>query len=111
HGRAHGRQVIPRELVDAMMTDQVSAEVKAASPFVPGFWQRRGWGYGVSLLHAATPGEPRGCGWDGGYGTCAYWDPETQVTVILLSQRLVEGPVYSQIYHDFFSSAYAAAGL
>jgi hypothetical protein len=53
------------------------------------------------------------------YRCCRYltrspWDaedPATRVTVLLLSQRLVEGPVYSQIYHDFFSAAYAAAGL
>ena len=38
-------------------------------------------------------------------------DPETGVTAILLSQRLVEGPAYSQIFHDFFTHAYAAAGL
>jgi CubicO group peptidase (beta-lactamase class C family) len=93
-----------------MMSDQISPDVKARSAFVPGFWEQRGWGYGLSVIKRELPAEPRGCGWDGGYGTCAYWDPATGVVAILLSQRLVEGPFYQPIHHDFFRGAYAAAG-
>jgi CubicO group peptidase (beta-lactamase class C family) len=109
-GRASGRTIINEELVAAMMTDQIPDEVKQRSPFVPGFWQQRGWGYGISVIRRILPGEPRGCGWDGGYGTCAYGDRESGVIVILLSQRLVESPTYSDIYHDFFRRSYEAAG-
>jgi CubicO group peptidase (beta-lactamase class C family) len=94
-----------------MMTDQIAPAVKARSQFVPGFWEQRGWGYGLSVIQRELPDEPRGCGWDGGYGTCAYWDLKSGAVVMLLSQRLVEGPFYQPIHHDFFRSAYAALGL
>jgi CubicO group peptidase (beta-lactamase class C family) len=109
-GRAGGRQIIAEHLVDEMMIDQVAPAVKARSAFVPGFWEQRGWGYGLSVIQRELPDEPRGCGWDGGYGTCAYWDRSTGVVVILLSQRLVEGPSYQAIHHDFFRHSYAAVG-
>jgi CubicO group peptidase (beta-lactamase class C family) len=107
-GRANGRQIIADTLVDEMLSDQIPEAVKARSSFVPGFWEQRGWGYGLSVIRRELPGEPRGCGWDGGYGTCAYWDRGTGVVVILLSQRLVEGPSYQAIHHDFFRNSYAA---
>jgi len=110
-GSSRGRRIIAEELTVGMMKDQIPSDVKARSAFVPGFWEQRGWGYGLSVIHRVLPGEPRGCGWDGGYGTCAYWERETGVVVILLSQRLVESPQYSDIYHDFFRHAYAAVGL
>lgn len=108
-GRAGGRQLISERLVQEMMSNHISAEVKARSAFVPGFWEQRGWGYGLSVIERELPNEPRGCGWDGGYGTCAYWERSTGVVVILLSQRLVAGPFYQAIHHDFFRDAYAAA--
>lgn len=107
-GHANGRQVISQPLVEQMMSDQIPEAVKARSAFVPGFWEQRGWGLGLSIIKRELPGEPRGCGWDGGYGTCAYWDRESGVVVIMLSQRLVEGPSYQPIFHDFFREAYAA---
>ena len=110
-GHAGGRQIISEHLVHEMMSDQISPHVKARSAFVPGFWEQRGWGYGLSVIQRELPGEPRGCGWDGGYGTCAYWDRKSGVVVILLSQRLVEGPFYQPIHHDFFRHSYAAVGL
>jgi CubicO group peptidase (beta-lactamase class C family) len=96
--------------VAEMMSDQIPEAVKARSTFVPGFWEHRAWGFGLSIVNRELPGEPRGCGWDGGYGTCAYWDRHTGVVVLLLSQRLVEGPSYQPIFHDFFRHAYAAVG-
>ena len=31
-------------------TDQIIPEQKAVSPFFPGFWESRGWGFGVSVF-------------------------------------------------------------
>jgi len=95
-----------------MLSEQVPEEVKRRSLFVPGFWEHQGWGYGLSIRLGAQPGEPRGRGWFGGYGTCAYRDRESGVTAILLSQRLVDSACSaSKIYADFFDGAYSAAGL
>ena len=110
-GRAGDRQLLSERSVEAMMADQVPDGVKARSPFVPGFWEQRGWGFGGSPIKRKLAGEPRGFGWDGGYGTSAYWDRETGVTVMMFSQRLVDSPVYPQLQHDFFDNSYAAAGV
>ncbi len=110
-GRAGDRQVLSAQSAEAMMTDHIPANVKARSGFVPGFWEQRGWGYAVSVINKELPSEPRGVGWDGGYGTCAYWDPQTGVVVIMMSQRMVDSPTYSEMFRKFFDSAYAAAGV
>jgi CubicO group peptidase (beta-lactamase class C family) len=107
-GRVGKTQVLSRESVEAMTTDHIPQEVKARSLFVPGFWDLRGWGYALSIIRRVEAGEPRGFGWDGGYGTVAYWDTATGTIVLLFSQRLVEGPTYSKIFGSFFSDAYAA---
>ena len=44
-----------------MTTDQLTPEQKALSGFVPGFWDSRGWGFGLSVITrrdgvAAVPG-------------------------------------------------------
>jgi CubicO group peptidase (beta-lactamase class C family) len=108
-GRVGDRPLLSAKSVEAMMSNQIPAEVEARSPFTPGFWDKRGWGYAVSIIKKQHPGEPRGVGWDGGYGTCAYWDPQTGTSVTMLSQRLVESPAYSEVFHQFFDGAYAAS--
>jgi CubicO group peptidase (beta-lactamase class C family) len=110
-GKAGKRQVLSAQSVDAMMTDQIPADVKANSMFIPGFWDERGWGYAGSVIKKHMPGGPRGFGWDGGYGTVAYWDKQSGVIAIMFSQRLVESPVYPEIFQKFFDGAYAAAGI
>lgn len=107
-GKAGSTRVLSAESVQAMTTDHIPQEVKARSTFVPGFWDLRGWGYALSVITKQEPGEPRGFGWDGGYGTVAYWDNTTGTIVLLFSQRLVEGPIYSEIFRKFFSDAYEA---
>jgi hypothetical protein len=61
-----------------MTTDHITAEQKAASPFFPGFWDNRGWGFGLSVFirRDDIAGVPGRFGWDGGYGTSAPWTPE-----------------------------------
>ena len=111
NGGLHGKErILSTKSVDLMMTDHIPADVKARSPFVPGFWELRGWGYAGSVIKKREPGEPRGFGWDGGYGNVAYWDRNSGITVLLFSQRLFSSPVYDEIFPKFFDGAYAAAG-
>ena len=58
-----------------MTRDQVPAEVKARSPFGPGFWEMGGWGLGMQVVTNGGPGDPLGCGWVGGTGTSGYFRP------------------------------------
>ena len=61
-----------------MTTDQITPEQKAASPFFPGFWDNRGWGFGLSVITRRddVAGVPGRFGWDGGYGTSGLCGPQ-----------------------------------
>jgi CubicO group peptidase (beta-lactamase class C family) len=107
----HGRErILSRPSVEAMTTDQITPEQKAASPFAPGFWDSRGWGFGVSMVTkrdgvSAVPGR---FGWDGGYGTSWATDPKEEMVAILMTQRLWTSPGPPGVYLDFWTSAYQA---
>lgn len=108
NGEHEGRRLLSERSVELMTTDHITPEQKAVSPFMPGFWDKRGWGYALSVVHKHEPGEPRGFGWDGGYGTSCYWDPQTGLIGILLTQRLMDSPVAPPAFVDFWRSAYEA---
>ena len=64
-----------------MTTDQLTPEQKAVSGLFLGYWDSRGWGFGVSVVTrrddvAAVPGR---FGWDGGLGTSWYSDPQEEM--------------------------------
>lgn len=62
HNGRHGNErILSRLSVELMTTDHLTREQKAASPFFPGFWDSRGWGFGLSIITrrddaAAFPG-------------------------------------------------------
>jgi CubicO group peptidase (beta-lactamase class C family) len=111
NGGKHGTQrILSRRSVELMTTDHISPEQKAVSGFVPGFWDDHGWGFGVSIVTrrddlAATPGR---YGWDGGYGTSWYVDPEEELVGILMTQRIWDAPGATVVLLDFWTSAYGA---
>jgi CubicO group peptidase (beta-lactamase class C family) len=110
HGGRHGgERLLSRPAVEAMTTDQLPAGVKARSGFQPGWFENRGWGFGVGVNTRrdgleATPGR---YGWDGGSGTSWYTDPAEDLTAILLTQR-GGFPLASPVYLDFWTSVYQA---
>ncbi|WP_224244725.1 serine hydrolase domain-containing protein [Hyalangium gracile] len=107
-GEYGDRRLLSEQSVELMTTDHITAEQKAVSPFSPGFWDKRGWGYALSIIKQHEPGEPRGFGWDGGYGTSCYWDPETGLIGILMTQRMMDSPSAPAAFVDFWRSAYEA---
>jgi CubicO group peptidase (beta-lactamase class C family) len=105
NGRFGDVRLLARPSVQTMITDHLTPAQKAASPFFPGFWDNRGWGFGVSIVTrrddiASVPGR---YGWDGGTGTSWYADPAESLHAMLLTQ--VEG-FPSGIYEDFWTSVY-----
>jgi len=106
----YGRErILSRLSVETITTDQLTPGQKAASDFFPGFWESRGWGFGVCVVTrqddvAAVPGR---FGWDGGYGTSWASDPRENMVAILMTQR-VAFPLLSGVYLDFWTSAYQA---
>jgi CubicO group peptidase (beta-lactamase class C family) len=96
-GTHQGLRILSRDSVEAMTTDQLTPEQKAASPFFPGFWEDRGWGLGVSIVGGRF-------GWDGGLGTSWASEPREQMVAILMTQR-AGPPQMSSIYTDFWAVA------
>jgi CubicO group peptidase (beta-lactamase class C family) len=106
-GKYGSERLLSRPSVETMTTDQLTPEQKAVSGFYPGYFDSRGWGFGVSVITrrddvAAVPGR---FGWDGGLGTSWYSDPSEDMVAILMTQRSAF-PLFSEIYLDFWTSAY-----
>jgi CubicO group peptidase (beta-lactamase class C family) len=109
-GRRGDVRVLSRPSVELMTADQLTAEQKAASPFFPGSWETRGWGFGMSVVTRRDDiGRNVGTyGWDGGYGTSWYVDPREGLVGVLLTQRVWDGVGEIALGNDFWTSAYAA---
>jgi CubicO group peptidase (beta-lactamase class C family) len=91
-GRGPTRQVLAPESVRLMMTDHITKEQKAVSPFFPGFWDSHGWGYGGAVTQDGAAGQAGSYGWSGGFGTTVLVDPAAGMTTLMLTQRLMRGP-------------------
>ena len=110
NGGAHGgARILSRLSVEAMTTDQLTPEQKSASPFLPGFWESHGWGFGLSVVtrRDGPTNVPGRFGWDGAYGTSWTSDPKEGLTGVLMVQRFAL-PFTSPITNDFWTSAYQA---
>jgi CubicO group peptidase (beta-lactamase class C family) len=109
-GKLDGERILSRTSVAAMTADQLTSGQKAASPFSPGFWDNRGWGFGVSMItrqtdNFATPGR---FGWDGAFGTSWTSDPKEDMVGVLMIQRMGFGPAPTGLNADFWTLAYQA---
>ena len=108
-GQLGGTRILSRLSVEAMTSDQLTPAQKAIAGFLPGQWDHRSWGFGVSMVTgrddiSAVPGR---FGWDGGYGTSWWSDPKEGMVAILMTQRAAF-PLFSAVYLDFWTSAYQA---
>jgi CubicO group peptidase (beta-lactamase class C family) len=109
-GRYGTGRLLARSTVQAMTTDQLTPAQKAASPFVPGFWDNTGWGFGVAItLHRNGPTSvPGQYGWIGGTGTTLRIDPQEGIVAVLLTQRLMRSADDTKIGDDFLALTYQA---
>jgi CubicO group peptidase (beta-lactamase class C family) len=109
---ADGGGLLSEGSVAVMLRDRTTARDRAENPWF--FGQHLGWGLMMSVPAAgvdprtAPAGLPRGYGWEGGSGTAWRNDPETGLTGILLTQRMMTSPEPPQVARDFWSAAYAA---
>ena len=106
----HGRErILSRPSVETMTSDHLTPEQKAVSGFFPGYWDSRGWGFGISIVTRRddVAGSVGRFGWDGGLGTSWSSDPKEEMVAILMTQRAAF-PLSSGIYLDFWTSAYQA---
>jgi CubicO group peptidase (beta-lactamase class C family) len=109
-GKGGRERILSRPSIQLMTTDHITPAQKARSDFFPGFWDNRGWGFGLAIVTrrddlAAVPGR---YGWDGGYGTSWYVDPTEGLIGVMLTQRLMDSPSAPPTFLDFWTSAYQA---
>jgi len=83
-----GKRFLSEQAVRDMTTDRLTPSQKNPASFFPGFFDTRGWGYGVSVITAADPVSPvpGRYGWDGGFGTSWINDPARDLVAIVMTQ-------------------------
>ncbi|WP_218023316.1 serine hydrolase domain-containing protein [Nocardia altamirensis] len=97
-----GAPILSAASVRAMTTGQLTPEQRAAGGLDPDFFTENSWGYGVSVNRDGA------YGWFGGFGTSWLADPRHDLTVLVLTQRALDGPGTPQLHKDFQAAAYAA---
>ena len=109
-GRHGDQRILSCLSVELMTTDHITPEQKAVSPFVPGFWDNQGWGFGLAVVTRRDDlaGVPGRFGWAGGYGTSAYTDPKEELVGILMTQRVLDSASSPGLFSDFWTSVYQA---
>jgi CubicO group peptidase (beta-lactamase class C family) len=107
-GHGPHRRILTRDSVRLMMTDHITPAQKQASPFFPGFWDTHGWGFGGAVTLSGGPASPGSYGWAGGFGTTVLVDPDTRMTTIAMTQRLMRGPNDLAMHDEVQKLAYKA---
>lgn len=107
-GKYEGERILSRPSVELMTTDQLTREQKSGAEILLG--DDGGWGFGMTVITrrgdlSSTPGR---FGWDGGYGTSGYSDPEEDMAGILMTQLVAGSSGLMDIFRDFWTSAYGA---
>jgi CubicO group peptidase (beta-lactamase class C family) len=97
-----GAAVLTPDAVRAMTTDQLTPAQKANGGLGPDFFVGRSWSFCQSVLDSGA------YGWDGGFGTSWLVDPNHDLVVIVLTQRMWETSDPPPVHGDVQAAAYAA---
>jgi CubicO group peptidase (beta-lactamase class C family) len=103
------KRILQESTVAEMVRDQISEEVKDASPFFPGFWDTHGWGLGIAVI--TTPdhisSRPGRFGWWGGFGTTFFADPNSDTVALLFTQRMMGSADDTKMSEEFLKLAFS----
>ena len=101
-----GDPVLTADLVTAMTTDQLTPAQKAHGGLGPDFFAGTGWGFCTSVV---TAGPRAGAfGWAGGFGSTWLVNPGRDLTVIVATQRMFDGPGPPPVHEALQAAAYEA---
>ena len=99
---AGGPPVLPVAAVRSMTADQLTPAQKARGGLGADFFTEQSWGFCQAVHHDGA------YGWDGGFGSSWLVDPGRDLVVIVLTQRLSEGPTSPRVHADIQAAARAA---
>jgi CubicO group peptidase (beta-lactamase class C family) len=97
-----GSPVLSASSAAAMTSDQLTPEQKARGGFGPAFFQGQSWGFCQMVQDSGA------FGWDGGLGTSWHVDPASDLTVIVLTQRMFDSPDLPPAHAAIRKAAYQA---
>lgn len=97
-----GGSVLPAQAVTAMTTGQLTAEQKARGGFGDDFFASKSWSFGQQVLDSGA------FGWDGGLGTSWLVDPNEDLVVTVLTQRMFESSASPAVHTTIQKAAYQA---
>ncbi len=99
---AGGGQVLTPEAARAMCTDQLTDAQRAHGGLGPNFFNGRSWGFCQAVMDRGA------YGWDGGLGTSWLVDPASELTIIILTQRMFDDPGLPRAHRLIQAAAYDA---
>lgn len=89
NGGAHkGRRLLSAQSVRAMTTNRLTPEQSKNADFFPHYFDNHGWAYGVGVSTGpdTISKKPGSFGWDGGFGTSFFVDPNRKLISIVMTQ-------------------------
>lgn len=106
-GRYADERILSRASVELMTSDQLARGQAAAQPIFLG--EDRSWGFGLGVVTRRTDYPSVGaCGWTGGLGSLAIFDPAEDLTVMVFTGRMMDSPRLPKIFTDVQTQAYSA---
>jgi CubicO group peptidase (beta-lactamase class C family) len=97
-----GSPVLSADAVRNMTTDQLTPAQKAHGGLGPDFFVGRSWSFCQAVHDSGA------YGWDGGFGSSWLVDPNHDLVVIVLTQRMFETAAAPQVHRDIQAAAYAS---
>jgi CubicO group peptidase (beta-lactamase class C family) len=97
-----GAPVLSPSAVRDMTTDQLTAEQKARGGFGPDDFVGASWAFGQQVRGSGA------YGWDGGLGTSWLVDPNHDLVIIVLTQRMFESSEPPRVHAAVQEAAYQA---
>jgi CubicO group peptidase (beta-lactamase class C family) len=113
-GSLAGKRILSTDSVAAMTANQLSPEQLASPHAAPILGPSTGWGFGLAVEEndGNMFGLPaRSFGWNGGYGSTAYADPNSDLAGVLLTTRAMDSPEPPEVFKSFWKAAYEWAGI
>jgi CubicO group peptidase (beta-lactamase class C family) len=97
-----GDPVLSADSARAMTTDQLTPEQKARGGLGPDFFTGQSWSFCQAVQDDGS------FGWNGGFGSSWEVDPNRDLTVIVLTQRMFDSPEPPELHADLKAAARAA---